>query len=997
MVVSQAVPVPTSAATDDDEFSDFSSAAPVTTTAVSITASVTMEATQSSLVVDKEEQWEFVSAQPPSQGSILSVAPTPSSVSTIAHSLNVSMLSFDSDDIVMASVPAISVTLGKEDLAQTEAADSDITSVLKVNDESMDFDDFQQALPISTTPAVLSVVVNPASTNATLLASSASRLAILDEIIEQDLKMAAEEAWEDFEGPQTAATEPMNANEVEVQSIVRPPVLSEAPAIPIQVLDNPFDMLDFMDTPHIATLDNDNPFSDVIESSAIASTKTVVASTIAPMSATVEDGEEDDDDDFGGFASHDHSPIPTTRNVVPASESTKPESVSSPVAVLPASEPKEEDPFAELEIQSPIEPFDLPISIDKVGSAEAMDASAPIQDNASDVQNRIEVEDDSFGKVDLQASEHPNTVTNNCNAEIATEPLETLTNNKVMIRQAASLDFLDLDFGPVVDSAPLPLLNVPAPIPSIGATTTAIASSNKRVDLLDLLDNVYGVNNPTSQAVPTSTSWPTDDDEDDFHPFVGSAAEDSHIHKVVSNVPVGDTNQEDDDDDDNDDFEPFQSTPSPSTSTTIKTTDVLSSVSISVETQNVVDFDPFATGGSVEEDDFFTDAAPTAIASVPASKSSTIEISYKTALTTADLESLAQQLAKKYLYDEAYACAKQASVLRTIASLSEAKNLALENDDLETAQSIKKETQLWTQQLLDAAMERHWQRMAHDAKRQGASIDEMYENLTLMDQSTARKFHQKYFNDPSTASSSSSAFAQCHDIRNVDGTKYYRPAPNNPNISLELRMKYHVLLKRSARMIMAITSSHRQHVQAWKQCLDTLQKLLTEQDRHWTTIFGKKSTLSAADKHFLANSSEAKRKYLDPLIASCEMALWMSATCQESLVHEEEARKLWRLAQPLLLEIEETLYLQNKFARISLEDMSISAGEMSECTGQVTYCNFSLRPLRIRYHDETTAEIILYAHEKMDKTSGISYALPLWNIWMARKQGPLPSSDGLFM
>lgn len=48
---------------------------------------------------------------------------------------------------------------------------------------------------------------------------------------------------------------------------------------------------------------------------------------------------------------------------------------------------------------------------------------------------------------------------------------------------------------------------------------------------------------------------------------------------------------------------------------------------------------------------------------------------------------------------------------------------------------------------------------------------------------------------------------------------------------------------------------------------------------------------------------------------------------------------------------------------------------MSECTGQVTYCNFSLRPLRIRYQDETTAEIILYAHEKMDKTSGIAYAL----------------------
>jgi hypothetical protein len=992
---------------DEDEFSDFN-AAPVTVTvtvttntSVPSTVPIPSAVTKPSLVVDKEEPWEFVSAQSASQGSTLSVpiaTPAPSTAMTTAQSTNISMLSFDLDDILGTSAPTVSTASKSEMPAPTPTTNFHITHDVKDDDGGMDFEDFQQAQ--SAVPAAIHSVVVNSVTNATASASSASRLAILDEMIEQDLKMAAEEDWEDFEGAQQTVTmESSTANRVEVQSIevcTSQPVVVEVTVVPTQVSDNPFDLFDVIDTPQITTLESDNPFSDTVESSAVAPAVTIVAPTI--VSVTVEDGDDDDDNDFGDFTSSDHSPVPSMR--VDVTLELESSSVAEAVTAVSVSEPpKEDDPFAELELQSSLEPGSLPTEMATNDLSMAIDSSLSVQVVASEEKPHKEKNEDPFVEANIQSSEHSDIVINIEETEISPDPSQTLppTNTNTMTRQAASLDFLDLDFGPVADSAPLPILNVPSSLPSNGTNATTMASSNKKVDLLDLLENVYGASTSSAHTLPTSTSLASNFNDDDFHPFVGNTVEVAHAHVTTSSVLFGDdTNQRVGNGDDEDDFEPFQSTPAPPV-TTIKTNDGASSSSILMATDNhVTDFDPFVTGGPVEDDDFFVEATPIAVAPASSSKSSTLEIHYKTALTTSDLESLAQQLAKKHLYDEAYACAKQASVLRTIASLSEAKNLALEQDDLDTAQSIKKETQLWTQQLVEPAMERHWQHMAHDIKRQGASIDEMYENVTFMDETLARKFHQKYFNASTTASSSSSS-AQNHDIGNVDGTKYYRPSPNNTNISMELRMKYHVLVKRSARMIMAITSSHRQHVPAWKHCLEILQKLLTEQDRHWTTTFGKKSALSATDKRALANSSEARRKYLDPLIASCEMALWMSATCQESLVYEEEARRLWRLSQPLLLEIDETLHLQNKYSRISLEEMSIAAGEMSECTGQVTYCNFSLRPLRHRFADDTTTERILYTHERRDTATDISYALPLWNLWMARKQSPVPASDGLFM
>lgn len=70
--------------------------------------------------------------------------------------------------------------------------------------------------------------------------------------------------------------------------------------------------------------------------------------------------------------------------------------------------------------------------------------------------------------------------------------------------------------------------------------------------------------------------------------------------------------------------------------------------------------------------------------------------------------------------------------------------------------------------------------------------------------------------------------------------------------------------------------------------------------------------------------------------------------------------------------------LSLQYARITLEDLTVAAGELSECTGHVTYCNFTLRPVRARYvakseAGQDEAPITYYPHIKRD--AGIEYAL----------------------
>lgn len=999
---------------EDDEFSDFN-AAPVHSSAPAPSSTVApVSVTSASVEVD--DPWEFVSADnhPPTAVSnkVSSVDITEKNISvmtsTTTTSTTISMLSMDMPDPVPSSPVAPNSPASRVCFMAEMISTEKLAVVEDVEDSEEDFEGFQQAS--STTTVHVQQIDAPLVSTFTDNTTRASRLAALDEIIEQDLKLANEEDWEDFEGHQ----EPMDSQHPQENSSGA--AIPSTTVLSAEVLDNPFDMLDSIDT--YPTVSSYIPATDV----AVPSSSTIhVAPSddpfaeIAPSSAesinhslgdvVVDDVQ--DDEDFGDFASPTIPPfqqsesIPTMTPMLQAEFHSEEKATVVNVEASDISNVVEDDPFAEVEFQIPIneptssEDFSLPRS-------DIQDSA--VIDPTIDVVAKPEIDNIDSSAESTQHVELP-----------TTEPVVPTT---TMSRQALSLDFLDVDFGPIADSAPLPPLATSiTPIDSLATPSQTMSSSNttttsKKVDLLDLLDNVYGVS--STSAVPAfgnvnGAPVQQEEEEEDFAPFVSGFTEESSNNATTtvvptSNISFGDENR-DDDDDDFDDFEPFQSTPADA----IKSTDVLFSTApatTSVSTGSVAEFDPFATGHSSgangPEDDFFADATvPTStpnVTSMPPyiqTQQQQNTFTFKNGLTVSDLEALVQRLAKKHLYDEAYACAKQASLLRTIASLSEAKNIALEQDDLEVAQSIKQETLLWMQQLASAPMEIHWQRMAQDSKRHGASLDEMYENLTFMDDVLAKKFHKKFLNSPFPSSSSMS------DILSADGHSYVRPAANNKAISLEVRMKYHALAKRSARMIIAITSSHRQHVTAWKQCLDVLHGLVVEQSSIWSSTFGKHAKLSGEDKKSLLLAKETRQKFVDPLIAICEMSLWLSATCQESLVHEEDARSLWRLAQPLLLEIDETLQLKNKFAHMSLEDMTIAAGEMSECTGQVVYCNFTLRPLRARYlqssEAETAAEIVHYPFEKRQENTNISYALPMWNIWHAKLKRPMPSSDGSFM
>lgn len=1088
---------PVTVTDEEDEFSDFNAAPPTATSSSSTivqapvpqAAAVKAPVAAASLPpMETDGPWEFVSAQPtPIPSSTHSPIPSSAShnqlpaipitatttVSSSHSAANISMLSFDFEDVLppkpnasngAAAVPTMTAPV------TVAVAVPTIPSSSTAADDAFEFDDFQQAatsagptghpaVSTSVPPVVKAVeTMTPslptagvsaptlAANSTSAMSASANRLAVLDEIIEEDLRMAANEEWDDFE---SAPSQAQPAATAAAQAVVEPVVtFTNAPPPLTAVSDNPFDLIGDDFEPIAAPAVVSAAPSLLPTSNVATATVTASAAAAPPISVMVDDVDDDDEDDadFGDFASHEPSPVPSkpsatvvtdatlTTATAPTEEDdpfadadfhqasgidTGASTVLAPVdvattaattaavsvdAIAPSSNDAhadadadvEDDPFAEI-------PFEVPPPVATAADTDAADSTFETTPAAA-VPTTAPIalhEEDPFAEADFQAPATTTTVVAaSVSVELPTAGTETAATTMMMMKKAPSLDLLDLDFGPVVESVPLPPLmmsmtttstaGAPATSTELNTSTThsggsvvaTLPSTNKKVDLMDLLDNVYGASNtttapPTSAPMPvvaavTSTNAFGDDDDDDFDPFV--AAPSTSGPTVSSTVAVGDVSFPStqpttasmvdvnaafgDDDDDDNDFEPFQSTmAAPAVSTAVKSTDVLfssanasTSAAAAAASIAVADFDPFATGqdtAAIDDDDFFAFAPSNAASNVkppssgtiakptmgnsssssvtatvsagPAARGTTAKVAaekqppsspssssfvYKSALTTSELEALAKVLAKKHLYDEAYACAKQASVLRTIASLSEAKNIALEEDDLDTAQSINQETHVWMNQLASSAMERHWQYMAQDNKRQGASLDETYENLTFMDATLAKKFQQKFLTTAAASTASSSS-----DIRTADGTKYVRP---HGKVSLELTMKYHVLAKRSARMVMAIMSSHRQHVTAWKQALDMFTKMIQEQDRVWQSVFGSTATLSKVEQQALATAQETRQKFIDPLVAMCETALWLSATCQESLVHEEEARRLWRVAQPLLMVIDDTLHLQNK-------------------------------------------------------------------------------------
>eukprot|EP00981_Chlorochromonas_danica_P008152 scaffold2028_cov181-Ochromonas_danica.AAC.30 len=278
-----------------------------------------------------------------------------------------------------------------------------------------------------------------------------------------------------------------------------------------------------------------------------------------------------------------------------------------------------------------------------------------------------------------------------------------------------------------------------------------------------------------------------------------------------------------------------------------------------------------------------------------------------------ELETLLTTLAKRRLYNHAYACAKQISILKRLKHLTNEKTSAMEKDDLETAQELKKAAAVLASELRPMSQELLWREAAAEsAKYTGQSLEDMLESISIFDENLGRLFSSRFI------------------------------ALKSKNASLEEQMRHCLLAKRSARVILAICSSHRDHPKIWQRLSEALSsKLISYKQVH--ASFDK---LVAADQKAVLESNEMQQ-YLQAIKQIAECSLWVSATMQEGFIQEEESRTLWKHAQQVLRQLSSFWKIErSEFDHISREEFTAECEIASDRSDAViTFCNLVLRPL----------------------------------------------------
>jgi len=112
---------------------------------------------------------------------------------------------------------------------------------------------------------------------------------------------------------------------------------------------------------------------------------------------------------------------------------------------------------------------------------------------------------------------------------------------------------------------------------------------------------------------------------------------------------------------------------------------------------------------------------------------------------------------------------------------------------------------------------------------------------------------------------------------------------------LEKVVKHVIMAKRSARMVVAICSSHASHPKFWQRMLTVLEGKLTAA---WRTEQGFVK-LTLADRQAVL-VQQGMEMYCVAVERLAEVGIWVAGTTMEAMVYEKEAEKVWRLAQEVL-------------------------------------------------------------------------------------------------
>ena len=246
--------------------------------------------------------------------------------------------------------------------------------------------------------------------------------------------------------------------------------------------------------------------------------------------------------------------------------------------------------------------------------------------------------------------------------------------------------------------------------------------------------------------------------------------------------------------------------------------------------------------------------------------------------TVSELELLSLKLSEKRRYEDAYGATRQALLLRTMNEMLEQKQAALESDDLELAMKLKRDVHRLAAQLEGAAQEEAWEQAARTG-RNGETLQETADLVACVDETLGDKFRRRY----------------------LGGTVPSDSAP------IDMRMRFYIAARRSARLAVAISSTHPQHPQYWAQLL----RCVLEQIKEATMVLANFRTLRSSDRSAV-RSHPRMQAYGRALAAVAEVGLSVAASCLEAMVHEKRAGEIFSSCADILAQCHDLWGIDSK-------------------------------------------------------------------------------------
>ncbi len=281
-------------------------------------------------------------------------------------------------------------------------------------------------------------------------------------------------------------------------------------------------------------------------------------------------------------------------------------------------------------------------------------------------------------------------------------------------------------------------------------------------------------------------------------------------------------------------------------------------------------------------------------------------------MTLQELESLANRLKDKHLYEAAYLTAAQMAYRQRLIELSEEKNKAIEADDLEKALEIKKSTNLVISFLAPLEEERKWANAL-----QGQAGESLSDQVELIESSLSRTIGKG---------------CKCLFIL------------RSPLPDLMEELRFLCVGRRCVRLIITVHTTHKSLIAAWAQMATLLIAMLDAAIRDQIQGF---RALCPADQTEVKNSARMQ-SYIEGIIGLAELGMHVAASMLNTLSPSRDAETLETSALTILLEVSKLWNVHSDV--LALHDRGMLLKELGvdlPLGTNVLYCNLTLRPMGI--------------------------------------------------